>query len=484
MDEQYFVRFFVLLPAVLKWISYSLLIMLIGLSSYQCRKDIVSTNPNDKLEFNKDTIIFDTVFTTIGSTTQQLRIYNRNTNKLIISSVELAGGASSPFRINLDGVAGTNFSDIEIEARDSLYMFAEVTLEANNLTNPLIIEDSIIFTTNGNRQAVKLVVWGQDAYFHVNEIVQGTWQNDKPHVIYGTAAVGFPGLDSNLTLNIPAGTNVHVHANSRLYVYKSTLNVNGTEGNEVIFQGDRLEPYYQDIPGQWDGIWLIHSEQSTITHAIVKNGERGIWAYKTNPGSSNPALILNNTECIDNAFSGIWCDESFVIATNNLFANNGSYCGVFVNGGTYNFNHCTFGNYWNQGTRTTPAFRLNNFYDDPSTPAVDYYIFPITSTVFENCVMYGSLDEEFQVDTLSGAPIDFEFRNTLVKTLEMTTSNSNYYQNILKNNNPSFVNGTEGNYHLNAGSACINFGNLNNPGTDIDEGTRDASGDIGCYEYQ
>ena len=220
----------------------------------QCRKEQLTTDPSAKLEFNKDTVLFDTVFTTVGSTTQQLRIFNRNNRAVNVSSVELAGGSNSPFRLNLDGVPGHRFEDIEIPGEDSLFMFVEVTLEVNNLTNPLIIEDSVIFYTNGNRQSVRLVVWGQDAYFHTNEIVQGTWAVDKPHVIYGLAAVGFPQDDSGLVLNIPAGAQIHVHANSALYVYKSTLNIMGAEGNEVVFQGDRLEQYYQDLPGQWHGI--------------------------------------------------------------------------------------------------------------------------------------------------------------------------------------------------------------------------------------
>jgi len=42
-----------------------------------------------------------------------------------------------------------------------------------------------------------------------------------------------------------------------------TLNVNGTASpdsnpllNEVTFEGDRLEPLYEDVPGQWGTIWM------------------------------------------------------------------------------------------------------------------------------------------------------------------------------------------------------------------------------------
>ncbi len=447
----------------------------------QCRKDKLSTDPGHKLAFSKDTILFDTVFTTVGSTTQQLKLYNNNNRTVNISSVTLAGGSASPFRINLDGVPGTSFEDIEIESDDSLFLFAEVTLDANNLTNPLIIEDSIIFYTNGNRQSVRLVVWGQDAYFHTNELVEGTWANDKPHVIYGTAAVGALGLDSGKVLNIPAGTQVHLHANSRLYVYKSTLNVMGSEGDEVVFQGDRLEPYYQDKPGQWDGIWLIHSENSQINHAIVKNGERGIWAYKTNPGSSNPALTLNNTESRDNAFSGIWCDESFVIASNNLFANNGSHDGAFIHGGVYNFEYCTFANYWSWGTRNTPGMLLNNYYQHPSTLAITPY--NLQNTTFKSCIFYGNNSHEFAVDTVSSGAADFNFEQCFIRSDETSTPSGSFYNGIFKNINPAFADPNNADFTLGAGSPAIDAGTFPNPGIDIDNNSRDANGDIGCYEY-
>lgn len=461
---------------------YITLIVLLAVSTTRCRKDTLSKDPNAMLEFSQDTIIFDTVFTTVGSVTKQLKFYNRTRDNLEVSSIYLAGGTASPFRLNIDGIPGVEAENVLIESGDSLYIFVEVTLDANNLTNPLIIEDSIIFETNGNRQNVKLVAWGQDAYFHANEIVSGTWMNDKPHVIYGIAGVGFPGVDSNLTLNIPAGTHIHVHANSLLYVYKSTLNVMGTEGNEVIFEGDRLESFYADKPGQWDGIWLIHSENSNIAHAIIKNGSRGIWAYKTNPGSSNPALTVTNTESFNNGFSGIWADESFVIASNNLFADCGQYSGVFVNGGTYDFNHCTFANYYSFGDRTSPCFLMNNYYQIPNTTTL--VGFDILNTKFENCIFYGSRDHEFAIDTLNTFTNDFSFSNCFIKSDETVTTNSSYYQFTFKNVNPLFVNNSDGDFHLTAGSPAIDQANFNNPGIDLDDNPRVGVGDIGCYEYQ
>ncbi len=84
-------------------LTWCLLFITICLSTYSCKKDEILTDPSAKLDFSVDTIMFDTVFTTIGTTTQALIIYNDNSQPLMISSVRLAGGNASPYRLNLDG---------------------------------------------------------------------------------------------------------------------------------------------------------------------------------------------------------------------------------------------------------------------------------------------------------------------------------------------------------------------------------------------
>src|SRR3989304_4986440 len=102
---------------LLTFISLLFLITIIS-----CKKDAIITDPSAKLEFSTDTVIFDTVFTTIGSTTHFLKVYNRNNKKIIISSIQLAGGNNSRFRMNVDGIPATYVTDIEIPKKDSLYI--------------------------------------------------------------------------------------------------------------------------------------------------------------------------------------------------------------------------------------------------------------------------------------------------------------------------------------------------------------------------
>src|SRR5690606_17095736 len=165
------------------------LLLILGLAVFgitSCKKDIQFTK--DHLDFSHDTLLFDTIFTTVGSTTKWLRVFNHNKQPIKIDEIELMGGSSSPFRINVDGIPTDAIQNVEIPGEDSIFVFVEVTLAVNNQSNPLVISDSIRFRTNGVDQYVNLDVWGQDAYFHVNELVEGTWMNDKPHVLYGTVA--------------------------------------------------------------------------------------------------------------------------------------------------------------------------------------------------------------------------------------------------------------------------------------------------------
>ena len=218
------------------------LIIFISLN-VSCKKNKLLVGAGYNVEFSKDTVLFDTLFTTIGSTTKYFKCYNNYNGTLNIENIRLENGTNSQFRINVDGVSDVNFENIEILPGDSLFIFVEVTIDPGGIDLPFVVEDKILFKTNGNDKVVTLNAWGQDAYFHVNEIVSGEWSNDKPHVIYGLAAVGFPEIDSNLMLTIGPGTKIYGHSNAILYVYKSSLQVNGELNNIVSFQQDRLEDY-------------------------------------------------------------------------------------------------------------------------------------------------------------------------------------------------------------------------------------------------
>lgn len=427
----------------------------------------------DNLTFSVDTLVFDTVFTTIGSTTKSFKIYNPESKTVQIDEVELMGGENSPFRMNLDGLIGHNFSNIRIEGNDSLFVFVEVTLNVNNQNSPLIIEDSIRFQTNGKDQYVKLAVWGQDAYFHYKDLNEGIWPNDKPHVIYGYAAV-----DSAKSLTIQAGTQVHLHKNSLLYVYKSTLNIQGTLGNEVVFQGDRLEQDYQEVTGQYYGIYFQQAKPSTIDYAILKNGTSGVHLYSEDPSNTGYTLTMTNTVIQNEARYGVFIySGAKVKAENCIISKNGTHALLVLEGGDFNFNHCNLLGY---GSSQNPAVGISNFYTNYQTATTN--VGSINEGVLYNCVLTGNIATELAIDTIqmSGVNLNFDFKNCLIKSETIQTDA--FYQNIFWNNNPLFTDPTIYDFSFSINSILHGNGIASPVVTDILGNPRNNPPDIGAIE--
>lgn len=448
-----------------------------------CKKDEFETDGARKLSFSEDTLLFDTVFTSVGSATQLLTIYNTADKPIKISTIRLATGSSSFFRLNVDGVAGKSFSDVEIGANDSLFIFAEVTVDPNNDLNPFVVSDSILFVTNGNLQDVDLVAWGRNAYFHrpPRNSTTGSlffletsspninWNNDKPHVVYGYGMV-----DSAQVLTIPEGTQVHFHPNSGLIILSlGQLIVNGTEQNKVVFQGDRLGYNFKDVPGQWDRIWLSNInlrsnaispgvKPSTIKWAIIKNGGIGLQVDTVQSPGQN-TLRVENTEVKNMTGYGLLLRGSNVKAYNCVLANTGSYTGALLYGGNYEFYHCTFANFWNNENRNDPALVLNNY--TGSIPR------PINAT-FGNCIIYGNNDSELGIDSFPAIGfMNFTFDHCLIKVENDFNTNSSRYQGVIRavgsGNSPGFADPSDNNYRLDSlNSSAIDRGKPFDSSTD------------------
>ena len=117
------------------------------------REEEYASGSGVSLKFDNDTLSFDTIFTTIGSLTKKLMVYNKENKPLKIDYISLKNGSSSFFRLNVDANDDLVVRNVEIGARDSLYIFVRVELNPNNQSNPLLIEDEIQFGFNGKTQS-------------------------------------------------------------------------------------------------------------------------------------------------------------------------------------------------------------------------------------------------------------------------------------------------------------------------------------------
>lgn len=459
-----------------------------------CRKDeTISSNPAYKLSFSTDSVMFDTVFTTMGSVTKRLMVYNPNPNAVIISKVMLAGGSSSPYRVNIDGSSGTEVRNIEILGNDSLYVFVRVTIDPVNDNLPLVVKDSLVFQTNGNNQDVDLVSFGQDAHFIVADVnkpglppysiiaAEGEdihWPNDKPYVI-----VGYGVVDSTASLTIDAGCRIHFYNNAGLWIYKNgSIHVNGTLDEPVIFQGVRLEQEYQDVPAQWDRIWINESDvDSEINHAIIKNAIIGIQAETLNAGQGNK-LILNNVKILNMQGWGIFTRFYHIEANNLLVANSGSSLLNLTTGGNYSFKNSTFANYWSHDIRKDPLLHLSDYFIVNNGNEQIVYTGDLENAYFGDCVFYGNLDSEVLVDQLpeSGSVFNYQFEYSLLKITDTVDDN---FTNCFYNKDPIFYDYTVNDFHLDSLSPLRNLGIPMGNDYDLDGIERSGTPDLGAFEW-
>ena len=462
----------------MKLLLKNLVIVLISLIVFSCKKTAFIDSADAVVSFSADTLHYDTVFTTTGSVTQSFKIFNQNDKKLRLSQIKLMGGSASAFKINVDGTAGIGFSDIELEPNDSVYVFVSVTVNPNAANLPFIVQDSILVNYNGNNKYVQLQAFGQNAHFFRGKKItaDSAWNNDLPYVILDNVSV-----DSNVTLTINKGCKIYCHANAP-FIVNGILKVNGEvyDSTRVTFQGDRLDPGYNDLPAAWPGIFFTSSSiNNVLSYAIIRDAYQGIITVSAR--SANPKIILN--QCIiDNIYdAGIISVASSIKAINCLISNCGSNI-LIAAGGDYSFNYCTVASYANAYIdHKNPVLSVSNADDQNQTLALAAH--------FQNCIFYGEggdVENEIVIDKKASAnTFDVTFKNVLYKNKDNTSDD--LFTNSIKNQIPDFDTIDAGkryfNFHLRPTSLAIKAGIPTSVSIDLDgKPRRTLQPDLGCYE--
>ncbi|MCW4470563.1 hypothetical protein OGH69_16450 [Flavobacterium sp. MFBS3-15] len=517
-----------------------LLLLFIGfaVSLTSCRNDFEFEPSTGDLRFSKDTVYLDTVFTNIGSSTYTLKVYNRSNKNINIPSIRLGEGEASKYRLMVDGIPGKVFNNIELLAKDSMFVFIETTIDYNeyaNNTTTFLYNDKIYFDNGANEQKVELVTLVQDAIFikpdrplptdaketlNVNGLDDDIlghelttpeelhWTNDKPYVVYGYALV-----PNGRTLSIDPGTRVHFHADSGLIVDSSgTLNVNGTLSsdpetleNEVIFEGDRLEPGFADVPGQWGTVFLMSGNDNQINHLTIKNAVIGLLVERANEDQpATPKLNITNSQIYNSSVYGMLAQRS-VVNGDNLVINNAGEAGLACSlGGTYRFRHCTFGNHYSTFNQV-PVLVVDYLDTEQGTLVAD------VDAKFENCILYGSsnygiLFDRKGADTNPPTSFNVDLDHCLIKfsdysnqftgkelykfenstEFDMVFYNQCLYAKTSTENNPEFFAPNRNNLNIiqgeSAAEGVAGQAVANSVPFDINGVSRTNAPDIGAYE--
>ena len=493
--------------------------------STSCRKDFEYAPSEGHLSFSKDTVYLDTVFSQIGSSTYTLKVYNDTKDDIIIPTITLKNGSESFYRLNVDGVAGKEFYNTPIYALDSLFILIETTIDiTEGSSNELLYTDAIQFDSEPYQQTVELVTLAKDAIFMYAKDDKGSnkenvvlytdelgnpievsgfklqddelnFKNDKAYVIYGYAMV-----PQDKQLVIDPGARVHFHKDSGLIVNDgASLIINGELSNDeerlegqVIFEGDRLEPEFAEIPGQWGAIWIkAGSTNNFISHVTIKNALIGL-SVEGVISEPESTLTIENSQIYNNSRYNFWTKGSRIEASNLVLGGAGSSSLLMENGGEYTFVHTTVANYWNKGFRLNSALEIKN-----STSNSEEGGFDLIKADFKNCIIDGTNQKELSLKPNSRNTFNYYFQNCFIKfSADQVSADSKYlydftnedlFSEILLDGEVDYFLPSKNDFRIGLESNVIGKGNTNTANStplDIIGIRRLPAPDLGAFQAQ
>ncbi len=477
-------------------------IVLLFLSS--CYKEKFTTNSGDVLTYSLDTLMFDTVFTQISTVTRYFKVYNPNKLSVRIDEVTLTGPNADFFTLNVDGYTGDIIRNVEILPEDSIYVFAEATIDPDNpvSVSPFILEADAQFQYNGNVQKTKLVAWGQNANYIPGpntpnrisllscDLAEETWDDPKPYVLYGTLLI------DSCTLVLPPGAELYVHggiANNQIGIYnegliytypKGRIEVRGTVSQPVIIRDDRIEP---DHAGEWAGIRLgPESGPHKFSHMQLSSALAGITS------DSATVVEMDHSSIAYTSGPGFFARHATAKISNCLFYENGSQAVALTYGGDYEIAYTTMVSFGND----REALLMNNYYCSDPLCQEGLFLNQFTGRIFNSLLIGSSRDEVWLVDagTPEQALLDIQMYNNMVVVDELLDQDKypDFFETICTNcfeyryGDTLFVDMLHDDYHLDTMSVAEQKGiPLPAYPDDFDGQSRDLLlPDLGCYEFQ
>ena len=349
-----------------------------------CISDDFTDSPSDVLTFSTDTLRFDTVFTDLGTPTARLKVFNRASKSINISSV-MVRDDDGVFTINVDGVSGKIFRDVEIRPNDSIFVFVECFIDANGDIRPFKVEGNLDFVTNGVAQTVTLEAYGQNVRRMRGVTVEEdlTLTAEVPYVVFDTLRVA-PGA----TLTVEPGARVLFHDGALLQV-DGRLHAVGETGRMISFRGDRLDNVlpdtgYEILAGQWQGVRFgASSFENRMEYVEMQSTVSGVVVDSCGVIDRSKLMIVNSW--LHNSQGNVLrSDHANVSAYGCCFSDAGEAV-VRLRGGVHDFVQCTLANYYLFAISPESILTMSHLSREDSSGVSN----PLMKAQFDNCIIYG-----------------------------------------------------------------------------------------------
>lgn len=365
------------------------LLALLAVFATACIEDGFTTSPSSQPTFSVDTLKMGEVFTLDGTPTKRFTVHNRHDKMLSISSIALRDDSDGYFRLNVDGVSGRDFSDVEIRPKDSIFVFVEATLPENGEFKPVNVKSHLDFLTNGVTQTVVLSVDGIDVTrLDALTVERGEYvlTADRPYVVFDTLRV-----EKGATLRIAPGAKIHFHDKAAMKI-NGTLVSRGTPDKNIEMIGDRSGNVAASIPyelmsGQWGGLYFgPDSKDNMLSYTSIRNSTDGLtFATPAEPSTTDyTAKIVNcqirNTKnyIIDASHVNLYMvGNEFADASNGI---------LHLVGGSHLVAQSTIANYYLFTALGGPAIQFGHI----DAKSDDQSGLPYLAAAFDNCIIYGN----------------------------------------------------------------------------------------------
>lgn len=323
-------------------------VVFIALCGVSCISDEVGTSPAHQPEFSADTLSFGTVWSGELSPTAAVRVYNRHSDAMIISSLTVSGADAESVSLNVDGTSCTSASGVEIRANDSIFILAAVTpAHGGDLDIALELAVNGSVTTLPVSAKVLSPLTLTDANIASDAALEGDVR------LFGTLTVA-----PEAVLTLSPGTTLWIHDGARLLI-QGQLVAEGTPAQPILLRGDRTGFVAADIPyeimsGQWQGMTLAQgSGPASLSFVRMENSVGGLTLEEGASLTMTNCIITNSRENLITAAPG-----SSLTAAGCAFTEAGGSL-LSLDGCAARLDRCTLANNYLFAPPTEPAIVLS-----------------------------------------------------------------------------------------------------------------------------